>query len=134
MSAEASSQRNEFHGNLSNERGLFMAGAQLITGGGNINIFGGGHFPHSVGVPDDGGKSAGSAASLLESEGLCVLCFGERVTATSGLGGGEKANPRRRWRRASWACGALSAARIDGESQFGAAEGGSSGCEGVGSV
>jgi hypothetical protein len=71
-------QNNEFRGSLSNERGLFMAGAQLNTGGGNITIIGGGcdQLPRYITAQEDiGGDN--SARDLPEGERLCVLSLGE---------------------------------------------------------
>jgi hypothetical protein len=85
MPFDTSTQQNEFLGNISNERGLFMAGAQLNTAGGNITIIGGGgdsRIPLNVAFGDVVGGSGGGAQRLRECEGPCILSLGESAQAS----------------------------------------------------
>jgi hypothetical protein len=93
MPSDMSAQRNKFLGSISNERGLFMAGAQLNTGGGNITIIGGrgddSRLPVSGSFGDGAGGGGGGASRLREREGLCLLSFGESARAFLVRGGGQ---------------------------------------------
>ncbi len=86
MSTEASAQRNGFLGSQSYESGVFVAGAQFNTGGGNVTIIGGregdGQLPRRVSFSGEVEGESGSASRLREREGLCVLSRGESAWAS----------------------------------------------------
>ncbi len=81
MPSKLPAQRNVFRGNISNERRLFIAGAQINTAGGNVTIIGGGgeesRLPLNVAISDVVGSSGGVTQRLREREGLCILSLGE---------------------------------------------------------
>jgi hypothetical protein len=82
MPSRLPAQRNEFRGNISNERGLFMAGAQINTAGGNVTIIGGGgEESRNVAFSDAVGSSGGVSQRIREREGLCILSLGESASS-----------------------------------------------------
>jgi hypothetical protein len=85
MSFRTSAQRNEFLGSLSNERGVFFAGAQFNTGGGNVTIIGGRgeESPLLQRARFTGGaeSDSGGACHIRDCQGLCVLSLGELARA-----------------------------------------------------